>query len=200
MSRNQFDDMIKKYLTSALKEKGFKKHHFVWNKKLDDIVHVVDVQKSRWSSPGEISFTINVGVWIKQNWAICWGDDFPKVIKEVDCFPRFRIGKLLHGESLDEWWKIREDNIEQVGSEVKSVIQNKCFPFFEKCHSLNQISEIAGDIENWKQPAERIAYAVLKYLDGEKKLSEKILAELEDEAVAWQPRIQQVRNKLNHIT
>jgi len=89
------NNLIESHVAPLLKRHGFKKKEMTWNKSVDDFVQVIDFQLSSYSDEKEESFTINVGVLCTEVWKICWQKEPPKFVKEDDCFPRVRIGKLL---------------------------------------------------------------------------------------------------------
>lgn len=203
MSHNMMRKLVGQHVSPTLRNKGFRKKGLVWNRNLGDIVHVLDIQPSRWNTKDEKSFTINVGVLYKPAWSICWGKACPEVIKAHDCFPEFRIGQLLANlapKALDKWWTLKsEDDVEVVGEELQDVISEKCLPFLESCASLRQISVIITDHDDWKQPAQRMAYAILKYCAGETEVAIAILNEMiaNRKLEAWHPRLRDALLRLN---
>lgn len=203
MSYNMLRKLVGQYVSPTLRNKDFRKRRLVWNRNQGSFMHVLDIQPSRWNTKNEESFTINVGVLYKPAWSICWGKTCPGFIKAHDCVPEFRIGQLLANlapKALDKWWTLKsQDDIEVVGKELQNVIREKCLPFFESCASLEQISVIITDHDDWKHPAQRMGYAIVKYCAGETEVAIAILNEMiaNQKLEAWHPKLCDALTRLN---
>ena len=90
-------DLIRIYIAPFLKRVGFKKKGTTWNREVNGVVHVIDIQASKARADGSESFTINIGLSINELWKIFWNKDVPQFMKEENCYPRFRLGYLLSG-------------------------------------------------------------------------------------------------------
>ena len=137
------NEFIETYITSELKAEGFRKKGTTWNRLNNDIIEVIDVQKGRIKNDGGVDFTINIGLWIEDVWRLCWDKPTLGFVKEEDCFPRFRIGFLLENykaKFLDKWWVLSEKkDMPTLGAEIRSVLYEKCFPFFKQFNSSSDV-------------------------------------------------------------
>jgi len=195
-----FDSIVREYIGPQLKAAGFRKSKSTWNRTADSLVHVIDAQESRWSGSDETAFTLNIGVMVRPVERILWGKEPPKVVPGSACFPRFRIGYLPgveHGQDL--WWKLRSvAEVEHVGAEVVDLIHAKCLPLLDDCQSIPDALELADGVDQWKQPAEKLALAVLMCLAGQKDAGQAMLDDLEADPKlkGWHPRISGTRTRL----
>lgn len=194
--------LVSQYVATDLKEVGFKKNRLVWNRPVDSITHVIEFQQSQWNDSTELQFTINIGVLSEQLWKTCNQALIPKTVREVDCFPRYRIGDLLSSskeQKKDKWWALRSpDDINETGVEVNRVIQETCLPLLDRCNSHDSMLAIAGSYEKWHHPVDRISYSVLIYLVGRKAEAAHCLTNLEESlrSEAWRRKIRTVREHL----
>lgn len=108
---------------------------------------MVTIQKSRWNSPLEASFTIEVGLYWKdiQRDLCYWaGIDRPKA---WDCLVRERIGALADGKDL--WWDVPQDaDVASIGRKVVSKLRSTGLPWLVAGHdvavSFRYVSEHHG--------------------------------------------------------
>jgi len=202
-SRILFQDMIKQYIVPVLKAAKFQKSKCIWNRSISSIVHVIDFQESQWNDSAEMSFTVNIGVFIPDIEKIVWDKALPKVISESECFPKFRIGYFPGIEkNYDMWWELHADkDFDLVGKEVANLIETKCLPVLDACNSIEEVLKLARLKGENVTPAEKISLAVLMYLVGQKESGMQILNSMENDAKLhpWYQRIQHVRCQLEKI-
>lgn len=120
-----------KILLNAVKEKlsesGFTKADSTFYMKKDNNWGLINFQKSRSSMPGEIKFTINIGISSSSIRSFLGGKIESKPEIE-DCHWRNRAGFLLPKRE-DHWWIMNSDtNIESLCAEVEDVMLNYCVP------------------------------------------------------------------------
>lgn len=92
--------LILKAIHSFLRPQGYKKQANTFNRWTQDgLCQVVNLQMSRWESG---QFTVNLGIFIPEIYAVVDENAPPKVIKEYECALRTRLGILTKGKDL--WW------------------------------------------------------------------------------------------------
>lgn len=101
--QSEFDQILKNIINPFFNENGFKKNGNTFNKKINDLVQVASIQKSKWNSQTNISFTINVGFLITEIYLEDL-NHIPKFIREYDCHINFRLGNFIYGN--DYWYEI----------------------------------------------------------------------------------------------
>ena len=193
--------IIDDYVAPVLSSKGFRRSKLVWNRRLDGMTHVLDIQLSKWSDAESTSFTVNLGVWIEHLWQICLDKKPPATIPEIECFPRLRVGLLLGEGPLhkDVWWTVRDSNdVSAAGSELRDILMTKCIPFLDKLDSIGAALTVAEDPMLRRFPAERLSYAVLNYLVGQRTRATEILSEMlvDPKLKGWHDRVRGVSERL----
>ncbi|MEQ5777143.1 DUF4304 domain-containing protein [Thalassospira sp. NFXS8] len=190
-------DLIKNYVTPLLKQHGFKKKGLTWNKSNDGFVQVVNFQLSRFNSDVEKDFTINIGVFNSQVWKKCWGKEPPKVIKEEDCFPRMRVGRLLN-KPTDHWWTYDANtNDSGIGKEIKGILGEKCLPFLNAMLDQNEVFRFYSVHTECLMLIEKVYLAIIKHDVGDVRYSEELLSEIAVASKDWAKRVDQVRSQLS---
>jgi hypothetical protein len=107
-AQQSFERLVREHLSPLLKQHGYKKVGLTWRIRREEPPRawgVVNVQKSRWCTRDDITFTVNLGVY--------W-DGAPVPVRdpvgaqgpaESCCQVRERIG-LLQDRPADRWWEI----------------------------------------------------------------------------------------------
>lgn len=194
-------DLVKSHVAPLLKQHGFRKRDFIWNKSKDGLVQVVDFQLSRFSSDEEEDFTINLGVFDPKVWEKCWAKKPPVFIKEEDCFPRVRIGRLLaeaSEESTDHWWGCgTATNESKLGEEIGSLLERKCLPFLNDMLDRRCVVGFYSSDPDRLMPIEKIYLALIKNSLGDTHASDELLSEVASVSKAWAKRVAQVRSQLD---
>jgi len=189
-----------KYVAPLLKSAGFTKHGLIWNRRIDHLVHVIHIEETRWSDEDESEFGISIGVTVEEVYRIVWGKELPSVVRESDCLPRFPYGYLPGVEAgRNLGWKLHsQEEIEQAGPDVMGAIQQKCLPVLDRCRSVHDVQKLADGVDQWKQPAERLKFAVLNYLAAHRTEATEILAEMlaNPKLKAWHERVRGVSERL----
>lgn len=89
------NSIVAETISPELKSRGYCKTAFTWQKAVDDVIKVVNVQLSRSNQSHESTFTINLGIY-HEPFHKERGLPMPtKGIKEYDCDVRTRIGELM---------------------------------------------------------------------------------------------------------
>jgi len=200
-SKTMLDPMIDKYVAPLLSSKGFRRSKLVWNRRLDGITHVLDIQLSKGSSSKDCSFTVNLGAFFGQVWRAVWDKPVARTIQEVECFPRLRISRLI-GEGpfhKDIWWNLEAiTDVDVVGSELEDILISKGLPFLDSFDSINAALTVAEDPMLRRFPAERLYHAAMKCLAGRRGEATEILTEMlaNPKLQAWHDRIRGVSDRL----
>ena len=195
------DPMIDKYVAPLLSSKGFRRSKLVWNRRLDGITHVLDIQLSKGSSSKDCSFTVNLGAFFGQVWRAVWDKPVAKTIQEDDCFPRLRIGQLIGEGPLhkDLWWKLdATTDIDAVGSALQGVLLSKALPFLDSLDSINAALTVVEKPMLRRFPAERLYHAAMKCVAGRRGEATEILTEMlaNPKLQAWHDRVRGVSERL----
>lgn len=180
---------------------GFRRSGMVWNRTRPGMIHVLSVQTGKRSSRLEIDFTINIGVLLESVWQAIQNRPLPKIVQEVDCFPRLRVGHLLDEGPLhkDVWWALRvPDDIDVAGTEVRNIVNSKCIPFLNRIDSSHMAMIVAEDPTLRKHPAEKLSYAALQYLTGQCCDANDSLSEMlaDPRLKGWHEQVREVSERL----
>lgn len=182
----KFDTIIKKGFQEVLKPLGFKKKANNFYLQLPEVGHIIYIQKSKWNTAFEISFTINIGIFEPKFWLKHYDYKktgvIPNFPTEPESLIRKRIGNLLQGGDI--WYEINKNTDE---NELIQTMQNNIhqfiLPYLEKYNSVEKI-KIAFETEEIKASAglgALIFYAEYGFLEEAKKeyqkLYEKTMAE-----------------------
>lgn len=163
------DDIVRTFVAPHLKEQGFKKNGLTWNRAVNDIVQVINIQKDRYSTKDETRFTINVGIFVADVWNVCWSKPIPRFVRELDCYPRFRIGFLLNGLApsyRDKWWSVAVGVDDDIGCEIGEIVASQCIPFYDSLKTTHEVALFVRDKFRDKLPLEQIQRAVLFRICG----------------------------------
>jgi len=137
--------IIKQYITPFLKEKGFKKLGAVYNRGLEEVVWVINIQKNRWNSQEKAEFTMNVGVHIPGIISTYINKPEPKRPTILDCCIEARLG-LLSTVGRDRWWELTHDDIaskkdREIGMDIQDRLNNDAFPFFDRFRNTKNVAD-----------------------------------------------------------
>lgn len=193
--------MIRMHIVPLLSSQGFCRSKFVWNRRGPELTHVLDIQLDDFSSSRGLSFTVNLGVFVEQAWRVVWGRPVPKTVKEVDCFPRLRIGKLVGPGPLhkDLWWNIvPETDADATGSELKVILADKAIPLLNQLDSIQAVTAFADRPMLRRFPPDELSLAVLKHLTGAHDEAKAILRSMMDDRrqSSWHDRVREVLARL----
>ncbi|NLX60550.1 MAG: DUF4304 domain-containing protein [Phycisphaerae bacterium] len=173
----------------------------VWNRQKEGIVHALDIQRSQWNDKEATSFTINMGVCVRDAQFLATGKVIPSVVTGKYCYPHLRVGDVLGRGGLrhDVWWTLKtDDDVPLVGNEVRCVLQDKCIPFLDTLDSIGAVAALAEDPVFRRFPAERLSYATLRYVAGEHEEARSILIAMMADAklTFWHGRVCEVTQRL----
>jgi len=180
-TQEKFDRIIKESFIEILKPLGFKKKANNFYLPLDKIGHIINIQKSYYSTKDDIRFTINVGIFSPEYWLACFNysnKDVPAFPTEPECMIRERIG-CMRGLS-DTWYNITTTtDVEELIAEMKYNISSFILPFLEK---LNTEQKLINELETSEHTllhtaAKMTFFAELKLLDKARTEYRKISKE-----------------------
>ncbi|RKE55992.1 DUF4304 domain-containing protein [Sphingobacterium detergens] len=167
-TQEKFDRIIKESFIEILKPLGFKKKANNFYLPLEKIGHIINIQKSRYSTKDDIRFTINVGIFSPEYWLACFNyhnKDVPAYPTEPECMIRERIS-CMRGLP-DIWYNITTTtDIEELIAEMKYNISSFILPFFEKLNTVQKlINELEASETLLHTAAKMTFFAELKLLD-----------------------------------
>lgn len=140
----EFDNLIKEVIAPILKENGFKKKASNFYKPSHDLIQVVNVQKSKWNSKDNISFTFNIGFFSPVIFLEIWDRPIPDVPKNYDCFMHLRPGLITH--KRDKWYELNKKvKYDQLAIEIKSYLQDSVINLLNRYQTLISLKGLFND-------------------------------------------------------
>lgn len=177
-------------LNTHLKPIGFRRREETWNRRVESVIEVVNLQVN---NSGD-NITINAGVLDPAVHRLIWSEEPAAFIEEPFCTVRVRVGELL--DKNDRWWKL--DRNETVG-EIVSVVTEVVLPFLQQMHDQEaMVSWLDSiDVEKRRQPAEILGLAILRNLVGRHSEACALVAAQRSRAIgAWRKRYDEVAQRL----
>ncbi|WP_088161854.1 DUF4304 domain-containing protein [Sphingobacterium sp. G1-14] len=167
-TQEKFDRIIKESFIEILKPLGFKKKANNFYLQLEKIGHIINIQKSYYSTKDDIRFTINVGIFSPEYWLACFNyhnKDVPAYPSEPECMIRERISGMKG--LRDIWYNITPmTDIEELITEMKYNISSFILPFFEKLNTVQKlINELEASETLLHTAAKMMFFTELKLLD-----------------------------------
>lgn len=166
--------LLDAHIAPLLLEHGFKRKKSTWNRRLDDIVHMIEFQVSKGYSPRVVeSFTINVGVGVDSVSKAVHGS-VPTFYKDWSCITHERIGFLRHDDNhFDKWWELRsEPDIARVVGDISHDLQRYAFTTLDQIRTIYDVRKFIMEVDSHKpkatmDPYVRLGLAVICYIVGE---------------------------------
>ncbi|MGJ1194168.1 DUF4304 domain-containing protein [Sphingobacterium siyangense] len=179
-TQEKFDRIIKESFIEILKPLGFKKKANNFYLQLEKIGHIINIQKSYYSTKDDIRFTINVGIFSPEYWLACFNyhnKDVPAYPTEPECMIRERISGMRG--LRDIWYNITPmTDIEELLTEMKYNISSFILPFFEKLNTVQKlINELEASETLLHTAAKMTFFTELKLLDKARAEYRKISKE-----------------------
>ena len=166
----EFDEILRLIIQPFFKELGFKKNGNGFNNKTNEIIQVVNFQKSKWNNNEKIEFAINVGFFS----SYLNEKEVPKFLREYDCQIRFRIGMLI--KNYDYWYCLSfEDEKEKLINELNEDLEEVLKPFLMKYQSLESLKELISENEKIRNLTPIFFQIKLFLKFGEQNLASEIL-------------------------
>jgi hypothetical protein len=146
---------LEKEMSTLMKSNGYKKKGTTWYKETNEVISVLNLQKSKW---GEQVY-INFGAFVKQ---LQDGMQFPK---EYQCHVRFRLEDLIEDKKQFEMLTNFEDNSIGHSEKIKLIlneIQINGFKALNQFDSVENVKKFA--INNKKDPNIRVIFQLKAFL------------------------------------
>jgi hypothetical protein len=189
--------LIKKSFQIELKSHGFNKKGHSWNRSRGEFIDVLTIQEAKYSSSEEMTFTVNIGVFVPNFFNIMWGQEPQGFANEADCVVRLRLSDLiqgrLHGDAQDEWWSLASgSDLNPISKEIVDHLSHKVIPFWESMDNYESISKHTRKVEGWqlKDAQWRMQSALVEWKCGRPTKAAEILGDIK--ATAWLPRVSKV--------
>lgn len=139
----RFNNVIKKALTGPLALHGFRKRSRVFMRRFDTLAWVIDVQRYKYNTQEEITFTVNCGIYVPRVLSLYAGLPEPANPNSTHCCICTRIGMLAE-EPSDEWWTIQDEiqiaEDEHITDDVRERITIYMLPFLERFPSTYEVA------------------------------------------------------------
>ena len=177
----KFDTIIKEGFQSVLKPLGFKKKALNFYLQLTDLGHIINIQKGKYNSKEQISYTINCGVFIPEYWKVVYNyknEQIPDYPTEPVCFIRRRIGDLINKDDI--WYEVDKTTDEKgQANEMQKNLNQFILPFFNK---LRTKADILSALDDPKfavyNPGRIVLYAEYGEYEKAKAEYEKVMNEI----------------------
>jgi len=168
-------------MAPLLKDAGFKKARYVWNRTRSDFVDVIDLQIGQGGKTGKEVFTLNAGVCVPDWVELIWEKPLAKVVRETDCAVRGRISQIAAGfrqDVRDKWWTIEsEADAVTVGDDLMTAISDSVLPFLERISTISDLHNLLSNLSGWQSsyPPNHIFLAIAKATLGDREGADEIL-------------------------
>jgi len=184
-------DLITK-IDEIIKPIGFTLRSSTWNRRVNEYVDVINLQKT------SIGFIINIGVYLNDIFKHCWPTLVLDFIEDPHCIVVTRVNHLLINTPYKCLWnKENSDSIQ----EIPIVIENYILPYFNRAHSINEIEII---LESTLKPTKpfggintyaKLYLAIIKAKQGKISEALKLLEEF-DSGISkeWSIKIFEIKN------
>ena len=134
----KFDTIVREGFTPVLKPLSFKKKALNYYRRLAEVGHIINIQKSSYGDRDNIKFRVNLGVFEPRFWAGSHIGQLPDYPTEPVCLIRKTINDLRGRKDL--WYEIHNYTDEQkLIKEIQEDIQQYILPFFDQLDSVEKI-------------------------------------------------------------
>lgn len=176
-------------VSSVLCEIGFLRKGPVWNRSVDGLVQVVDLQTSKAGA----EVTVNCGVFCREIYEVVWGRFDDDVVSEPLCIARAPVGKLLDGYA--RWW---EKSDPTAPAQIAEVVKDTCVPFLEQFRSSSDVlAYLEASAVKRRLPLEVAYLAVLMHSVGRTGEACELLSNLQQKALGdWRHKAGEVAARL----
>lgn len=200
---NRIDDFVKRHLGPWFKTHGFTREKHTWNRRVDTLIDVIDVQSSRWNDERTCDVTLNIGVFVPEVHELCWDGDSLAFVQESDCMVRTRLGALQQAnvprkKQLDRWWSLGDD-VSETAHEVIGALSTFALSYLDQMHSQESIQdELDREVSaGAAAPASMLYLAIVRARIGDREGARQVMdAFIDPNLHAWRPRAHDVAQKL----
>lgn len=142
MVKNRVNEILRQSISDILKHRGFQKQGMLYVRRLGDVLHMIEVQRSRWNDTTRQSFTLNCGVYVPGVTSAFRNTTDAERPKLTDCCISVRVG-MLRTPWHDIWWEISNndgaDKDAEIRGEIASIVTESALPFVERFPSEKEI-------------------------------------------------------------
>jgi len=179
-------------IDEIVKPIGFILRSSTWNRRVNEYVDVINLQKT------SIGFIINIGVYLNDVFKYCWPTLVLDFVEDPHCIVVTRVNHLLINTPYKGLWnKENSDSIQ----EIPIVIENYILPYFNNAHSINGIEMILEDTLKPKKPFggintyAKLYLAIIKAKQGKINEAIKLLDQF-DSGISkeWSIKIFEIKN------
>ncbi len=175
----KFELIIKQGFHEYLKPKGFKRKGNNFYEQLQDLGHIINIQKSEFYSKDHINFTINTGIFIPEHWRGLFyneGKALPSFPSEPDCLIRKRIGDLRNRDDTSWYDVIEETDENKLVEQMRENLERFILPYFDRIKSRQDFLGLIGQEAPIIEPYGRlIVYGELQMSKEAKTEYERLL-------------------------
>jgi hypothetical protein len=119
------------HVDSALKRLGFRRHGLLWNRRLDDYVQAIQLQRSQYELDDEALFYLHAGVHSSHVWRILHDTPAPDPIEatseHVQIWERFTSGHA----PLDSWTIVPSTDLRHLGARMTATLHARVQPWLD---------------------------------------------------------------------
>jgi hypothetical protein len=133
-SQALFGTVLRTRIAPGLRQRGFAGTGQDFHRRVGRNWQAVNIQRSRWNTADETTFTINLGTASAAILAAA-REDPNEPQAEIVCHWRARIGDLMP-DRRDTWWTIRarasQDELDQTASEIENALLSRGLPELDR--------------------------------------------------------------------
>lgn len=150
--QSKFDQMAKAAFWNALRPRGFKREAYNFLRQADGFAQVLNLQRYVPGEPGNVHFTINVGLFFPEyKKAKRPNQELSRFPKADDCALRFRIGELMNVGDI--WFDIDAKTDEgALVKKMSDLLDDHILPFFDKYSRKQTILDALPKLSLQKAP------------------------------------------------
>ena len=141
MPAKDYEEKILTSMLSVLYPFGYSKQRALFVKQLsDDVVQMIQLQKSQASTKEHLRVTVNVGVLsLPLAKRLGYHEQKPQIPL---CHWRVRLGHLMPMKQ-DRWWEVKESSdAEEVGREIADLLTNYAIPSVEEVNTTEKLRSL----------------------------------------------------------
>jgi Domain of unknown function (DUF4304) len=137
--------IIKKWLTPTMHARGFTKKGRIYTRILADVVHLMDIQQSESNKKTEVSFSLNIGVYVPGVRTTAHHGVMPATLIGASGIVNTRAG-LVAEPKKDYWWEVKssddQEKDDDIGQHMLSVVEGGAFRrFFDRFVDKKSLAE-----------------------------------------------------------
>ncbi|MDZ7474414.1 DUF4304 domain-containing protein [Stenotrophomonas pavanii] len=166
---------------------GFNRKGALWNRTIDSIVEVIDIQVGK---SGDTA-TINAGVLQVDTFEKAWGHKPQGFVEKPFCIVRARVGEIVNNHDL--WWPLNDD---QTPKNVAMTLETHVLPFLERSRTQEAMGAFLEAVHG-NYPLPKIYLAILKCQGGDIQSACAILRKVHEKARGdWSDRSMEVARRI----